>query len=338
MNESEAVDDETTLEAEERMGREMSHDEEMAMLKKENEIPIEQLRAMYQSIYDNDNNGDSGDANVADNANSPSITASLLSTVDETEVENEEYKPIEAEGIDDETTLEAEEKLGRDISYEDELALLKKENEMSVEELRAMYAKMESTSENDEAPDEMEVDEESSVTHSAENISKRRRKGSDNSVVSENNKKQRENPTDEESDDGETALNALEASAERARKTLASRPYLLANWVKLRKYQQVGLNWLVSLQARRLNGILADEMGLGKTLQTIALLSYLASYKGIWGPHLIVVPTSVIINWETELKRFCPALKVLCYYGSAKRRKELRIGWTKVRYDKLNIL
>ena len=71
-------------------------------------------------------------------------------------------------------------------------------------------------------------------------------------------------------------------------------------------------------------------MGLGKTLQTISLLSYLASYKGIWGPHLVVVPTSVIINWETELKRFCPALKVLCYYGSAKRRKELRTGWTQV--------
>ena len=71
------------------------------------------------------------------------------------------------------------------------------------------------------------------------------------------------------------------------------------------------------------------EMGLGKTLQTISLLAYLASYKGIWGPHLIVVPTSVILNWETELKRFAPGLKVLCYYGSAKRRKELRTGWTK---------
>lgn len=68
---------------------------------------------------------------------------------------------------------------------------------------------------------------------------------------------------------------------------------------------------------------------MGKTLQTISLFSYLASYKGIWGPHLVVVPTSVIVNWETELKRFCPALKVLCYYGPAKRRKELRTGWTK---------
>lgn len=74
------------------------------------------------------------------------------------------------------------------------------------------------------------------------------------------------------------------------------------------------------------------EMGLGKTLQTISLLAYLASYKGIWGPHLVVVPTSVIINWETELKRFCPGFKVLCYYGNAKRRKELRTGWTKANW------
>ena len=64
-------------------------------------------------------------------------------------------------------------------------------------------------------------------------------------------------------------------------------------------------------------------------MQTIALLAYLAAYKGIWGPHLVIVPTSCIVNWETELKRFCPAMKVLCYYGSAKRRKELRTGWTK---------
>jgi SNF2 family DNA or RNA helicase len=69
-----------------------------------------------------------------------------------------------------------------------------------------------------------------------------------------------------------------------------------------------------------------------KTLQTISLLSYLASFKGIWGPHLVIVPTSVIINWETELKRFSPALKVLCYYGTAKRRKELRVGWTKTNW------
>ena len=56
-------------------------------------------------------------------------------------------------------------------------------------------------------------------------------------------------------------------------------------------------------------------MGLGKTLQTIALLAYLAAYKGIWGPHLIIVPTSTMLNWECEFKRFCPSMKVLTYYG-----------------------
>ncbi len=67
----------------------------------------------------------------------------------------------------------------------------------------------------------------------------------------------------------------------------------------------------------------------GKTIQTIGLLAYLASNHGKWGPHLIVVPSSCIVNWECEIKRFCPGLKVLAYYGSTKTRKTLRVGWTK---------
>ncbi|XVE90682.1 hypothetical protein DITRI_Ditri20bG0096500 [Diplodiscus trichospermus] len=80
---------------------------------------------------------------------------------------------------------------------------------------------------------------------------------------------------------------------------------------------------------KRLNGILADEMGLGKTIMTIALLAHLACEKGIWGPHLIVVPTSVMLNWETEFLRWCPAFKILTYFGSAKERKFKRQGWLK---------
>ena len=45
---------------------------------------------------------------------------------------------------------------------------------------------------------------------------------------------------------------------------------------------------------------------------------------------MIIVPTSCLVNWEVEFKRFCPGLKVVCYYGNAKKRKELRYGWTKV--------
>ena len=104
-------------------------------------------------------------------------------------------------------------------------------------------------------------------------------------------------------------------------------PFLLRHG--LRDYQQQGLEWLVSLYERRLNGILADEMGLGKTIQTIALLAWLACERGTWGPHLIVVPTSVLLNWKLELLRWCPAFKVLAYHGSAKERKALRQGWSK---------
>ncbi|OAX42813.1 hypothetical protein K503DRAFT_732939 [Rhizopogon vinicolor AM-OR11-026] len=95
----------------------------------------------------------------------------------------------------------------------------------------------------------------------------------------------------------------------------------------LRPYQQSGLEWLASLHSNNLNGILADEMGLGKTIQTISLLAHLACDRGIWGPHLIIVPTSVLLNWEMEFKKFLPGFKILSYHGSTKRRKELRQGW-----------
>jgi hypothetical protein len=47
---------------------------------------------------------------------------------------------------------------------------------------------------------------------------------------------------------------------------------------------------------------------------------------GNWGPHLIIVPTSVMLNWEMELKKWCPAFKILTYYGSQKERKLKRTG------------
>ncbi len=104
-------------------------------------------------------------------------------------------------------------------------------------------------------------------------------------------------------------------------------PFLLHG--SLREYQIIGLDWLVTLHNKRLNGILADEMGLGKTIQTISLLASLACDRGIWGPHLIVVPTTIMINWEMEFKRWCPSLKVLTYFGSQKERKQKRQGWSK---------
>lgn len=97
----------------------------------------------------------------------------------------------------------------------------------------------------------------------------------------------------------------------------------------LRPYQQAGLQWLIALYEKGLNGMLADEMGLGKTVQTIALLAWLAVAKQDWGPHLVVVPTSVVMNWDIEFKKFAPGLKVLCYFGSPQERATKRRGWTK---------
>ncbi|KAF4999570.1 hypothetical protein FGRMN_2318 [Fusarium graminum] len=102
-------------------------------------------------------------------------------------------------------------------------------------------------------------------------------------------------------------------------------PFLLRG--TLREYQRDGLDWLAGLYANSTNGILADEMGLGKTIQTIALLAHLACQHEVWGPHLVVVPTSVMLNWEMEFKKWCPGFKILAYYGSQEERKRKRQGW-----------
>jgi DNA helicase INO80 len=96
---------------------------------------------------------------------------------------------------------------------------------------------------------------------------------------------------------------------------------------QLKEYQLKGLNWLVNLYEQGINGILADEMGLGKTIQSISVMSYLAEKHGIWGPFLVVAPASTLHNWQQEITKFVPKLKVLPYWGSASQRKVLRKFW-----------
>ncbi len=106
----------------------------------------------------------------------------------------------------------------------------------------------------------------------------------------------------------------------------------------LREYQHDGLDWLANLYESDTNGILADEMGLGKTIQTISLLAYLAVRREIWGPHLVVVPTSVMLNWEMEFKKFLPGFKILTYYGDINERKRKRMGWRNTGKDMYNVI
>ncbi|KAK6542552.1 putative DNA helicase ino80 [Orbilia ellipsospora] len=96
---------------------------------------------------------------------------------------------------------------------------------------------------------------------------------------------------------------------------------------QLKEYQLKGLNWLVNLYEQGINGILADEMGLGKTVQSISVMAYLAEYHNIWGPFLVIAPASTLHNWQQEITRFVPELKVLPYWGNTKDRKVLRGFW-----------
>lgn len=104
---------------------------------------------------------------------------------------------------------------------------------------------------------------------------------------------------------------------------LEEQPKLLADGVKLKDYQLVGVNWLHLLYRKKTSCILADEMGLGKTAQVIALFAQLKE-MGIRGPHLVVAPSSVLENWDREFRFFAPTINVRKYYGSMKERVELR--------------
>jgi SNF2 family DNA or RNA helicase len=86
----------------------------------------------------------------------------------------------------------------------------------------------------------------------------------------------------------------------------------------LRDYQVDGYNWLHFLHEFGWGGILADDMGLGKTIQMITFLKSLVD-MGI-SNHLVVVPTSLLFNWEHEINKFCPSLKYHIYYGSDREK------------------
>ena len=100
---------------------------------------------------------------------------------------------------------------------------------------------------------------------------------------------------------------------------------------ELRPYQQKGVNWLSFLHSLKMGICLADDMGLGKTVQVIALLSILKSQRSGQSPSrpsLLVVPASLLSNWENELDRFAPDLLFSVAHPSAPdgRRIELKDG------------
>ncbi|MFO0596914.1 MAG: SNF2-related protein [Myxococcaceae bacterium] len=87
---------------------------------------------------------------------------------------------------------------------------------------------------------------------------------------------------------------------------------------ELRHYQEAGLSWLWFLFRHGLSGVLADDMGLGKTIQALSLLLKIKKEQGA-RPSLVVAPTSVLPNWEREIEKFTPELKVVTWHGADRR-------------------
>jgi len=90
----------------------------------------------------------------------------------------------------------------------------------------------------------------------------------------------------------------------------------------LRHYQSAGLAWLAFLRQWGLGACLADDMGLGKTIQVIALLLH-ERIQAQPKPALLICPTSVVGNWQRELARFSPDLRVLIHHGAARQKDTL---------------
>jgi superfamily II DNA or RNA helicase len=95
----------------------------------------------------------------------------------------------------------------------------------------------------------------------------------------------------------------------------------------LRPYQLDGYRWMRTRQNAGLGACLADDMGLGKTIQTLCLLQSLKE-QGEVLPTLLVMPTSLLYNWEMEAKKFTPQLRVLVYSGPQREKLQAQVKKT----------
>ncbi|XP_053551077.1 helicase SRCAP [Bombina bombina] len=318
----EEEDDEETIEIEEQQdgNDEESQRLEIELLKHESELPLEELLQSMAPEFLEDEEDDEQDVEET-------VSNHIVSELDE----DDEFTANEDEAEDEEDTIAAEEAMEGQQDHTEEISLLAREGEMSLEDLLKKYSFVRTPEESPEScENEQSGDESGSTNYEASDS-----EGVEFLVKSEDDSST--DPLQQDNSEPKKEITDIAATAESLQPkgyTLATTqvktevPFLLHG--DLREYQHIGLEWLVTMYEKKLNGILADEMGLGKTIQTISLLAHLACEKGNWGPHLIIVPTSVILNWEMELKRWCPSFKILTYYGSQKERKLKRQGWTKV--------
>jgi hypothetical protein len=97
----------------------------------------------------------------------------------------------------------------------------------------------------------------------------------------------------------------------------------------LRPYQVAGYHWLNYLSEVGWGGILADDMGLGKTVQALSFLQYCREKNGALRA-MVVCPTTLMFNWENEIRKFTPALKFFIHHGGDRSRDKQRFNETDV--------
>lgn len=105
---------------------------------------------------------------------------------------------------------------------------------------------------------------------------------------------------------------------------------------QLRQYQQEGYNWLRLLDELGLGGCLADDMGLGKTIQTLCLLQWLKEKNR--GMNLLVVPTSLVYNWQQEAAKFTPNQKIYVHVGNLRTKNAADFGQADILLTSYSIL
>ncbi|MGN6194273.1 MAG: SNF2-related protein [Ginsengibacter sp.] len=94
---------------------------------------------------------------------------------------------------------------------------------------------------------------------------------------------------------------------------------------RLRPYQLSGFHWLNYLNSVGWGGILADDMGLGKTVQALSMLQHFAEEEGNL-KALVVCPTTLIYNWENEIKKFTPSLTWRIHHGNTRAKRKEDFG------------
>ncbi|XP_060893619.1 E1A-binding protein p400 isoform X1 [Labrus mixtus] len=235
---------------------------------------------------------------------------------------------------DEESTIEEQEVMEGEADHKAELVDLAKDAEMPLDALKKQYAGAYADSFEWPQPsphseeEDMEESEECPASSPPEAVkidsllSVDQYRGADKSTSSDSDGKPARDIAEVAAT---TELILPKGSFRTTSSTRSPAPILLHG--SLREYQQIGVDWLVNLNKKHLNGILADETGLGKTVQTVAYMAHLAGQEGIWGPHLIVVRTCKLLNWEVEFKRWCPGLKILLYLGNRRERRFKRKWW-----------